>query len=126
MHRYAGLIRSEDEAAEAARGAFKKKEPVASRQAHTKLEIAVEDVPTTQLSGLDPEQFAPPSPSPGTSSFGLDEEELLRGLSDDDEDSGSETAGVVVTAEEGVPPSRTASGVPTGANLAEEVEWDDV
>ena len=48
------------------------------------------------------------------------------GVEDDDEDSGSETAGVVATAEEGVPPSRTASGVPTGANLAEEVEWDDV
>lgn len=82
----------------------------------------MEDIPATQLSGLDPEHIVPPSPSP---SFGLDEEELLRGLSDDDEDSGSDTAGVLATAEEGVPPSGTVSGVPAGANLAE-VEWDDV
>lgn len=107
-----------------------------------KLEIAAGDVPDVQLSGLDPEHIVPPSPQGGLPetpdsfghSFGLDEEELRRGLSDEDEDSDSETpsqleqepCASVATAEEGVPPSRTVVGsTPAGVKLDEE-DWDDV
>lgn len=141
VHRYADEIRSEDEAADAARGVSKtkaSKAPSVASPVPQKLEIAVEDVPTVQISGLDREQIVPPSPSqtPQTPdsfghSFGLDEEELRRGMADEDEDSGSETPqaqvepNLSVTAEEGVPPSGAASGVPAAVTSDEE-DWDDV
>ena len=103
-----------------------------------KLEIAVEDVPTAQLSGLDPEQIVPPSPSPTPQtpdsfgrSLGLDEEELQRGMADEDEDSDSEPPQAqlephsLATAEEGVPPSGGVTDLQAAVNLNTD-EWDDV
>ena len=116
--------------------------PVVPQQVQPKLEIAAGDVPDVQLSGLDPEHIVPPSPQGGLPetpesfghSFGLDEEELRRGLSDEDEDSDSEVPSQLgqeprtteATAEEGVPPARSVAGsTPAGMNLDDE-EWDDV
>lgn len=115
-------------------------------QVQPQLEIALEDLPALQISGLDPEQIVPPTPSPTSTpkrrgdgseglpetpnsfghSFGLDEEELRRGLADEDDDSESETQPQVAQQssmaigmmEEGVPPSSALAG--------DEPEWDDV
>ena len=101
-----------------------------------KLEIAAEDVPTVQLSGLDLEQICPPTPQTPDSfgrSLGLDEEELQRGMADEDEDeeSGSETPQAqlepksLATAEEGIPPSGGVADSQAAVNLNED-DWDDV
>ena len=138
LHRYADEILSEDEAVDAAKGVSKKAskaESVAS-PVPPKLEIAAEDVPTVQLSGLDLEQICPPTPQTPDSfgrSLGLDEEELQRGMADEDEDeeSGSETPQAqlepnpAATAEEGVPPSGAVTDLPAAVNLDKD-EWDDV
>ena len=115
----------------------------------------MEDIPTVQISGLDPEQLVPPTPSPTSTpkergdgspglpetpnSFGhslnLDEEEVRRGMVDEDDDSDSEIQTqteppveqqlfvAVGTTEEGVPPSSAVTGI--DVYLEDEV-WDDV
>ena len=158
MHRYADEVRSEDEAAEAARAPSKKETkaiPAAAAEGQMKLEIAVEDVPAVQLSGLDPEHLAPPSPSPSTTptdaqtpdsfgrSLGLDEEELKRGLMDDDDDessddddSGGEVGGEMPQAQPEEQASGTTAlaeeGVPPACTAdgvspgVDDEGWDDV
>jgi hypothetical protein len=89
-----------------------------------KLEVAAEDLPSVQLEGLDPDDIIPPSPSPTTpqltNRFGLDADELTRGLHDESDDDDEEEA-AAATVEEGVPPAAAVA-----ATAYEEEEWDDV